>query len=284
MITVTTPTPPQAVRDPAAVIAGPLCIDTHVHVYPAFDETVFLDAAMSNAKKLGRGLGVIMLTECRDDHVFARWRDVGGFGPWTFATNGEPETLIASRDGEVALIIIAGRQVITAERLEVLALGTDASFKDGEKIDQTIAVVRGQDALPVIPYGFGKWTGERGHTLSGLIETHAKQGLVLGDNGGRPTIGPRPPHFDQAAAHRLTLLPGTDPLPLRTCQRQACRFGVILPGPFDRATLAHDIKAQLATLGPVPRRFGDHISLPRALYQQIALRLDRKLLGGRGKL
>ncbi len=286
MMSITEPPPatePQA-SEQTGLIPGPLCVDTHVHVYRAFDHETFLDAAADNAKRLGRGLGVIMLTETRGEHVFRQWHDRNRVGAWTFNPNEEDFVMFAQRDGELALAVIAGRQIITQERLEVLALGVDAEFEYGRPIAETVSAVRGRDALPVVPYGFGKWTGERGQIISRLIELHADHGLVLGDNGGRPTLGPRPPHFDQAAAHRVTILPGTDPLPLRSCQRQACRFGVRLDGTFRRETLGREVKTRLAAAGPVPPRFGDHVSLPRAVYQQLALRLDRKLFKGKGVL
>ncbi len=292
MTTVAASTPEPVVPDVSATseaasadaaLPGPFCVDTHVHVYPVFDQSKFLNAASRNAQRHG-GAPVLMLTESRGHRVFRTWREAQRVGPWSFVGTGEGETLIARRDDGTEVIVLAGRQVITSERLEVLALATDATVKDGFPIDETIAHVWGVGGLPVVPYGFGKWTGDRGRVVSRLIETHAEHGLVLGDNGGRPTLGPRPPHFDQAAAHRLTILPGTDPLPLRSCQREACRFGVVLDGPISLGGFAAEVRRRLAKLGPVPRRFGDHVSLPRAVYQQAALRLDRKLFGGRGLL
>ena len=280
-----------------ASIDGPLYVDTHVHIYRAFDPARLLDAAVRNVRGHGREPGampVLMLTECRADHVFARWRDIGQLGAWRFVapepTPGERNpVLFGFHEDETrpSLALVAGRQIITKQRIEVLALGTDETLPDGHDLDETIADVRGRGALPVVPYGFGKWTGTRGAAVSRLIEAQSRQGeakLVLGDNGGRPTFGPRPPHFDQAAAHRVTILPGTDPLPLRSCQRQAGRFGVRIEGPLPTASFVTELLAKLADLGPVPPRFGDHVSLLRAVYQQVALRIDRKLLGGKGRL
>lgn len=266
---------PAPAAAPGEVVAHRLHVDTHVHVYPVFDEEALLDAATAHVTAHRGEVGVLCFTERGVDHVFRRWRDAGTVGRWTLSGNGEPETLLATRDGQLRLVILAGRQVITAERLEVLALGVDAEFEDGRSIEETVDAVRGAGALAVVPYGFGKWTGQRGRVLSRLIERRHSEGLILGDNGGRPTLGPRPPHFDQAAAHRMTILPGTDPLPLRSCQRQAGGFGVVIDGPFTRATLAAQIKQKLVGLGPVPHRYGDHISLSRAVYQQVALRVDR---------
>ncbi|MEM1445438.1 MAG: hypothetical protein AAGF84_05235 [Planctomycetota bacterium] len=281
---------------PADALAGPFYVDTHVHVYPAFDAVALLNAAVGNAAKHAPGFGrepdalpVLMLTECRADHVFAKWRGQKSLGPWRFEPfpNDQSALLATHEDDGRRLALVAGRQIITDCRLEVLALGTDHTFEDGRELDETIAQVRGRGALPVVPYGFGKWTGKRGAAVSRLIESQSLQNtprLVLGDNGGRPTFGPRPPHFDQAAAHRVTILPGTDPLPLRTCQQQAGRFGVRVEGPLRRDAFVTELLGKLTHLGPVPPRYGDHVSLLRAVYQQLALRIDRKLLGGKGKL
>ncbi|MEM8783606.1 MAG: hypothetical protein AAGE65_12220 [Planctomycetota bacterium] len=290
----------RARADAGDVLAGPFYVDTHVHIYPAFDATALLDAAIVNVRRVAPGatheadaLPVLMLTECRDDHAFTRLRDRRTLGPWRFEplepNRPESPALLAVREDDPnrRIALVAGRQIITVCRLEVLALGTDHVFPDGHDLDETIAEVRGRQALPVVPYGFGKWTGKRGAAVSRLIESQSLQNaprLVLGDNGGRPTLGPRPPHFDQAAAHRVTILPGTDPLPLRSCRRQAGRFGVRVQGPIRRDAFVPELLDRLANLGPVPPRFGDHVSLPRAIYQQIALRLDRKILGGKGRL
>ncbi|MEM7577159.1 MAG: hypothetical protein AAF328_06755 [Planctomycetota bacterium] len=299
-----TPPDPAAVATPRKEpdsLPGPFYVDTHVHVYPVFDAVALMDAAVANTAQHAPGfapepeaLPVLMLTECRKDHAFATWRDRATLGPWRFErfpqNQGQDQpALLATRedDENQPIAVVAGRQIITDCRLEVLALGTDEAIDDGLPLDETIALVRGRAALPVVPYGFGKWTGKRGAAVSRLIEAQSLDNappLVLGDNGGRPTLGPRPPQFDQAAAHRVTILPGTDPLPLRSCQRQAGRFGVRVDGPLPRETFVADLLDQLARLGPVPPRFGDHVSLLRAVYQQLALRLDRKLLGGQGKL
>ena len=265
-----TPTTP---NEPRPALPGPFYVDTHAHVLPMFDQPRLLDAAAGYAERHGGGVSVLCLAERRDDHVFSAWRETGEVGAWSFESVGEPEVLFAHRGGPTEVVVIAGRQIITAERLEVLALGTDQTFTDGCDTAATLAEVRSSGALAVIPYGFCKWTGRRGRLLSRLIEQHHDRGLILGDNGGRPTLGPRPPHFDQAAAHRMTILPGTDPLPLRSCARQAGGFGVIVDGPMPQEAFGRELRGRLATLGPVPHRFGDHLSLPRALFQQAALRL-----------
>ena len=210
-----------------------------------------------------------------------RLRDEGrqaAAGPWTFESNGEGITLLGRReDHAVRLVVIAGRQVVTAERLEVLALGLVEPVEGGLSVEETVLRVQGRGALAVLPWGLGKWIGERGEAVARLIDTPPGRagGLVLGDNAGRPGLGPRPPLFDMAAAKRMTLLPGSDPLPIASAQHHACSYGVILGGPFELDQIGRQVIAGLRDVGPVPRRFGERHGLVSFVRQQVTLRLSR---------
>ena len=81
-------------------------------------------------------------------------------------TNDEAESLTASSKSGQDLSIVAGRQIVTAENLEILALGFDAGLDDGLPIDEVILAVQAAGALCVLPWGFGKWTGKRGQNRS----------------------------------------------------------------------------------------------------------------------
>ena len=173
------------------------------------------------------------------------------------------------------LVVIAGRQVVTAERLEVLAIGMSEAVEGGLSLEDTVLRVQGRGALAVLPWGLGKWLGERGEAVARLIDRQAGRGgggLVLGDNAGRPALGPRPPLFDMAAAKRMTLLPGSDPLPIALAQTHACSYGVILDGPFELDRIGRQVVAGLRDVGPVPRCFGERHGLVSFVRQQVALR------------
>jgi hypothetical protein len=252
-----------------------LYVDSHVHLYPRYDRLTFLDKALSNIEQAGGALGVLCLTERSQEQAFAELRDGGPIGPWVFETNGEPFTLLAYREGVMKLIILAGRQLTTSERLEVLALGTVERFDDGMDLEQAFLRVRGSGALAVLPYGVGKWTGERARRVGTMIDQYAHEGLVLGDNAGRPGLGPRPPLFDMAAAKQVTLLPGSDPLPISVGQNHAGTYGLILERTFNLNSVGRQVIHALAHVGPVPHRFGERHGLLGFLHHQIALRLQR---------
>ena len=148
--------------------------DAHVHIYDCFDLEKFLDAAYSNFQSIADRLShgdkftpLLLLTETAKDCWFDRlckfadgkntYRD-RVIKKWEFHHTGESVSLSA-RSGHKSLIIIAGRQIETAEGLEVLALSTTDNFGSGVPIIDLIKEVKEHDAIPVIPWGFGKWLG-----------------------------------------------------------------------------------------------------------------------------
>jgi hypothetical protein len=143
-----------------------------------------------------------MLTETARADCFKRLSaradvEESGLGEWRLRHTEETGSVTAERHGQ-CLYIIAGRQIVTAERLEVLALGFEGLVPDGEPIRQVIDRVRSAAAVAVIPWGFGKWWGRRGKVVSGLLKDHERLGFFLGDNGGRTAFLGRPAHFEDA--------------------------------------------------------------------------------------
>jgi hypothetical protein len=198
-----------------------ILIDAHVHLHECFAPERFLDAAANNMRAAARGMGLsdstpgmLLFTQIASDDSFGGLTP-GSVGNWSLAPTQEAISLSARRAGAPPLILVAGRQIATAEGLEVLALGTPGPFANGKPVETTIKAVREQDGVPVLPWGFGKWWGKRGAVVRRLINDHARFPLLfLGDSAGRPGIGPRPGLFAEAGQQHRAVLPGTDPLPL----------------------------------------------------------------------
>lgn len=272
----------QQLENPAAVVvANLLHVDTHVHLYPCYDTRTFFDAADANIRSAGGEVGGLCLTERHSENAFRQLREAGRVGPWVFEPNGESFVLMASHeDLGLRMVVFAGRQIITAERLEVLALCVDETFEDGLSIDDTIVRCQGKQGLAVLPWGFGKWNGERGRVIGKTIERFAKKGILLGDNAGRPKLGPRSPLFDMAAAKHIGLLPGSDPLPMASAQDVAGSYGLTLEGKFRYGTIGQQVRDALGAIGPVPHRFGDRTTLMGFVRSQVSLRLNKKSAKG----
>ena len=250
---------------PAPFGPGPFLVDAHVHLYPRFDRAAFLDAAAANVRHAARAHGLdadtpgwLLLTETAADHAFAELADQAaagtGSGGWRLRATGDALCLLAHRDGRAPLALLAGRQIVTEGGLEVLALGTDATFPDGGTLADALAQVAAAGALAVLPWGFGKWLGARGARVREVVAQAAPGTLFLGDNGGR--AGPRPRLLAEAEAAGRVVLPGSDPLPLPGQERRAGGFGFVLDGPLDPDRPAASLKARLAALATSPPVYG----------------------------
>jgi hypothetical protein len=247
-------------------------VDAHVHFHPCFDLQTFLDGALRNfrnARKAAEGTGYLLLTESAGAHWFQRWRDgLNAGGGWRFELTPEDESLLAVSGTGERLVLVAGRQIVTRERLEVLALGRDLELPDGLPLVETLERVRESEALPVLPWGFGKWWGRRGAVVA---ETLGHDGeLFLGDNGGR--LGPEPALFRQARKLGIRLLPGSDPLPFARHAGLAGSYGFVLPHAVDTDRPAATLLRRIRESGQ-PRAFGRRAGLPRFLRDQVGMQL-----------
>ncbi|HVP30223.1 MAG TPA: hypothetical protein VMW35_13800 [Myxococcota bacterium] len=261
---------------PSLVVA-----DAHVHVHDCYEVGLFFDAAHANLAAAARGEafhGLLLLSEGAGEDFFGRARALAAreerLEGWRFSVTQEPESLAASRDGK-ALLLVAGRQLACAEDLEVLALGTCARRDDGRPVREALAWARQDGALPVIPWGAGKWLFARGALLDALLDESRGAELYLGDESGRPALWPTPRHLGDAAARGIRNLPGTDPLPFPHETRRAGSFGFRLRTAFDPKRPAASLKAALRA-GAAPEPFGRLESPLRFLRNQLAMQLRKR--------
>jgi len=213
-------------------------VDAHVHIHDCFDIDRFLDAAAMNLHTHVPGESsraprfVLCLTETRGANKFADLLGRAGSPAdgWQVRPGGSSRSLIAthSRLGEIE--VVAGRQIVTAEKLEVLALGTRHEWDDGLPAETVIRSVLEAGAIPVLPWGFGKWLGRRRRVIESLIEKFDDGSVYLGDNGGRSAVLPTPPEFALAQARGIQVLPGSDPLPFESEYSRAGSFGFQVDG------------------------------------------------------
>ena len=167
-----------------------LC-DAHVHIYDCFDLDLFLDSAWRNFYQQAQLLftptnfcAVLLLTEAKQDHWFSELKEKTSVASnWTFNETNEPDSLFAQDINGHRILIINGRQIVTSENLEVLALALSNELPDGKPIDGVVEWVIQNNGIPVIPWGFGKWWGHRGNvlskTLSSLPKAHHRMTSAL---------------------------------------------------------------------------------------------------------
>ncbi|MES1245469.1 MAG: hypothetical protein ABUT39_27945 [Acidobacteriota bacterium] len=241
-------------------------VDAHVHFHDCYDLQAFLEGALRNIRKgadelgLTQWTGFLLLAESAGARWFQRWRD----DP-RFEATREAESRVALE----RLVLIAGRQIVTRERLEVLALGRDLEVPDGLPLRDTLERVRESGALPVLPWGFGKWWGRRGRVVAEALRQDGE--LFLGDNGGR--LGPDPALFRRARKLGVRLLPGSDPLPFSRHAGLAGSYGFVLPHAVDLDRPAETLLQRIRESGQ-PRAFGRRAGLPRFLRDQVGMQLE----------
>ena len=280
-----------------------ILFDGHVHIYGCFTLDVLLDAAQRNFSKAAIGLGlkgkvtgVLLLAETSHDDWFNYVRDkckknqqiLNEDSVWEFQVTPDSDALLATKrkasqaklgqaqkmaSDDIQVYIIAGRQIITAEGLELLALATNHSFEDGLTVNAALDAVRSCDAIPVFPWAVGKWLGNRGKVLASLLSSDSKGGLFLGDNGGRPICWKNPSHFVQARALSMAILPGTDPLPFAGEAERLGSFGFAVQGALSNRQPVNDLKILLRATGTKVQVYGQCSKLWRFLYYQIRLRV-----------
>ncbi|MDX1411556.1 MAG: hypothetical protein R3351_05330, partial [Nitrospirales bacterium] len=236
-----------------------------VHIFECFDLTRFLDAAFANCKsealhkkKENDFTGMILLTETLGIDWFRRLTTYAEKGEafqgrsgnrWTFQTTGESCSLKANSSAGGKLFFLAGRQIVTKEHLEVSALLTDKVFPDGTPLRETIDTVRSSDAIPVLPWSFGKWWGTRGKILSEMLPCQPAEDFFLGDNSHRPSFLPSPTQFKQAEQLGIRILPGSDPFPFPSEYWRPCCAGFSVTGLVPDRTPAEDLKRLLRDPG-----------------------------------
>ncbi len=255
-------------------------VDAHVHLHPCYDLAQFLTAALTNFQRQSDRLALaqpvtaaLLLAEVNGVNAFAELtaRCKQGhqkLSDWEICPTAEAASLSLKHTSGHTLFIAAGRQAVTQEGIEVLALITTAEIEDGLSLEDTLSAAAAADSLPVLPWGVGKWLGKRGQLVADQLKA-ADGPLFAGDNGGRPGFWPLPAYFQQ----RLQL-PGSDPLPLPYEAERAGSFGFVTQGRLDWDKPGESLKQILLGPHPVIRAYGRSQSPWRFLKNQSLLRLS----------
>ena len=264
-------------------------VDAHVHIHECFRLHDFLTSAAKNFIEIAKRVApsseyaaVLCLTETCRARKFDELSELAddssptadvNLGGWRVRRNDEPESLTVSHPDLGKMTIVAGKQIVVAERLEVLALGCNDQWSDGQAASDVIDSLIGDKRIAVLPWGFGKWLGSRGEILRGLLDKHQSRFLFLGDNSGRPTFFSEPKEFALGRSKGLKVLPGTDPLPFPAESGRAGSFGFVADiRPDERrpwTSLAGHIASPEAQIEP----FGRLESPLRFARNQVAMQL-----------
>jgi hypothetical protein len=276
--------------DSASSRAAPvLLVDTHVHIYDCYDLDALFDAAARNFTQAAGRLGVsaaprqgmLLLTETVNDHYFDALAS-GERRPsrWRVEKTSEPAVLKMGCPGQLDLWLVAGRQIATREDLEVLALGTTERFPDGRPISESLAAVDRSAAMTALPWGFGKWWGQRGTIIDRLMADNRTRPLYSGDNGGRLAWSTQPSLLKSGAERGHKVLPGTDPLPFPGQESRVATYGILIRNWDPAMPALGQLTARLALPTEKPVQFGGLTGLVPFVRLQIAMQLRKRARRG----
>ena len=267
-------------------------IDAHVHIYDCFRIERVLDFALANFEKASRRMagsrrfdGILFLTETAGTNKYSqllryarensstKTLETSG---WKFYCTDEGTCLRASLDDQQNIFIIAGRQIITAENLEVLSLATTTNFAGGRPLYDVIHQITEHEGIPVIPWGVGKWLGKRGTFLKEFMMKNKGSNIYLGDNGGRPSFWLHISHFQLAIEYGIRILRGTDPLPLTDEVKRIGNFGFMVAEDLDTSHPSSHVKKLLQDNHTNIINYGNLQNPIRFFRNQFILKLRRQ--------
>lgn len=274
-------------------------VDGHVHLHHGFDLGRVADAVLRRAAG-GEGPLVLLLAEGPDERVLPRLRAASGVrvadtaepgsirllgGPGAGAGTHRPGRDDAAGGAEggngaavvdgAAVVVVHGRQIISSDGLEVLALGLppgDPLGRIPDRVRPTGDLVSGvldTGAVAALPWGVGKWLGRRGRVVdaivAGPVADHPR--FVLGDIFHRTWPWPEPAPF--RAGPRV--LRGTDPLRIAGLEARPGAYGSVVEGTLDPDRPWASIRDAIAAGGIGPA-FGRPASPLLAFAEQLRYR------------
>jgi hypothetical protein len=252
----------------------PLFADTHVHLYSCYDPQVVFHAALENARHLVRAecALALCLVERSGQDRFRSLREAperGCAAEYEIRVSPEPEALVVRDARGAVLHLVAGRQIASRERLEILALATEAQLPDGRSARETVEVVLAAGGIPVLPWSPGKWFSDRGKAVEEVLRSFSPGQLLMGDTALRP-VGWREPRLIRLARERgFRVVAGSDPLPFAGEERFVGTYGIRCEATFDEARPVTEARRILSdpriTVERVGRRNGSLTAMRRWL-------------------
>lgn len=259
--------------------------DSHVHFHKCFDKGLFFDHAFENLSKASSSTvknGILFFTEGKNEDYFNEFRELSLIkslskeqAEYSIDRKSEDNVLFVKNNNGVTLVIVVGYQIVTKDNLEVLSLGTKIRLSDGDSIEKTILDVQSLGGIPVIPWGFGKWFGNRGKKINELIDEKSFP-LFLGDNGGRSSLLPFPSQFIGAKSKGFKILPGSDPLPFQNEVSKVLSYGFTFKADISETNLWSGIKTVFLDPKFSFEVFGKLTSSFSFIRTQIAMQIKKR--------
>ncbi|NOZ60693.1 MAG: hypothetical protein GXO74_03340 [Calditrichaeota bacterium] len=220
-----------------------LAIDGHVHLYTIFDLARAIEAGRKNLLKLAKknnsakkAVPVWLLVERSDTDMFAELKKIAekneNRNGFSFEQIDSVTIAVKEKDARI-LFIFAGRQLVTAENLEVLSLISDFNLADrAAPLDEVIGLIEQSQGIPALNWAPGKWFAARGRVVEKMISENAPEKFFIGDSTMRNTLWSTPKLVKKAKKKGFAVLAGSDPLPFSGEEKMIGSYGFLLEGDF----------------------------------------------------
>lgn len=251
-----------------------LLADTHIHIYPCHEAGRLMAGAARRLRSFGGDPSAsvaLFLTEARQHDYFSQLKEGrhGLSSDFQVIPQSEPEAVRVQHGDEADLWIFAGRQIVTEERLEVLALTLAEGPEDGAPAAEVVAQVQQRGAIAVLPWAAGKWLFKRAKIVQGVLEQFPPDQLLLADSSMRSWVWPTPSFFQD---RDRPVLAGSDPLPLKGEEDQAGGYGIRWDLAFDPARPVTSVRNGFRTHPPTWSRIGSRNTLLEMAHRLWRLR------------
>ena len=256
-----------------------IVLDSHVHLYPCYVLSTFLESAVKNLTALSSEKDLhklLAFTERRDCNAFADLKSGKLSLPagWNLQLLPEDGAIRLTNSSADSITVLAGRQIVTSEKIEVLALGCDCAIAEGLTLVDTLKAVSDCAGIGTLPYSPGKWLGGRGKLVGQCLEVSAGRPPMFGDTALRPTGISEPPIFSLARARGAKILAGTDSLPFLGEEARVGKFATMLVGDFEIDYPIRSLKKILSGTDENIRTVGQRCSLAEVSARLIRLKFQ----------
>ena len=255
----------------------PIIFDAHVHFYPEYNAALAIANARKNLSKSGHAslggslpIHALCLTERADCHFFKSLKESKTFP-------GMSELKIVEVNGALRLkfpegsdlFIIPGRQIVSSEKLEILAFGSDLEIPDRKfSCGQIFDLIKEAAGLPVVNWAPGKWWFKRGLIVKQILASFPSDEYLLCDTTLRPVGYLEPFLMRQAKSRGVKILRGSDPLPVKGEEAMLGRYITRAEAEFDESDPIGSFKRILMNPSIKLEAAGD-----RSNFLQLALRI-----------
>ena len=256
--------------------------DAHVHLHDSFDFDLLFNSAYNRFQQTAISLNIhkkiycfLLLTESRGNNMFSRLRDAPEIiNTFSIKKTAETNTLWLSNSDTATMFLVAGKQIVTQESLEVLAIGLDTPYPDGQPLVHVMNMLKKRNLPMILPWGAGKWFGRRGRIIKNTIDNFHSSLFFLGDNSNRPFFWPKSPLFRQAELKSIFNLQGSDPLPFPGQEKKVGNFGFYLPGTVNPEMPFQSLIKLLSTVNRQPGSFGKLEKTFPFFHHQLSMQLS----------